>query len=227
MGNINMNNLICDNYYCQSVSFKPEWLSENNWNISYIHLNENLDTNLNTNLDTKSSKPYIIDKGILKIKNTHSFNLLLSKKLLVNFNDVQHISIPINFKFNLTNNSDINLFIIFSNKELLINNILEQINNEESFYIKLLFKKKSISLLHSFDTNILKNNIKSNKIYTFNIDLENNYNMMLIKEKIDNILNEKYLFQYNINATNNYYLNLYIDIKNNLNENEYLELNFE
>ena len=33
MGNINYNNFMCENYYCQSVSYKPEWFSENSWNI--------------------------------------------------------------------------------------------------------------------------------------------------------------------------------------------------
>ena len=224
MGNINMNNLICENYYCQSVSFKPEWLSENNWNISYNYLNKSVES-------FESIKPYLIDKGILKIKNTNPFCILLSKKLLTNFNDIKNISIPINFKYNLMNNSNIDLYIIFSNKEFLINNILlsmkENSETNNCFYIKVSFKKKNLLLTHSFDSAILKKNIKSNKIYTFDIELENNYNMMLIKEKIINILEEKYLLQYNINNDINYYLKLYIISSNKLNENEYLELNFE
>ena len=54
MGNINYNNFICENYYCQSVSFKPEWFSETTWTINYVC----------------NKKPYIIDKGILKIVET-------------------------------------------------------------------------------------------------------------------------------------------------------------
>jgi hypothetical protein len=129
------------------------------------------------------------------------------------------------------NNSNIDLYIVFSNKEFLINNILlsmkENSETNNCFYIKVSFKKKNLLLTHSFDSTILKKNIKSNKIYTFDIELENNYNMMLIKEKIINILEEKYLLQYNINNDINYYLKLYIISLNKLNENEYLELNFE
>ena len=68
MGNINYNNFICDNYYCQSVSFKPEWLSEASWSITYNYQD--------------SIKPYIIDKGILKINHVYNFDILFSKKLL-------------------------------------------------------------------------------------------------------------------------------------------------
>ena len=112
MGNINYKNIICDNYYCQSVSFKPEWFSESSWTIDYKYnivdsrkniSNDNTknviikdiqidDENINSN---NLQKPYFIDKGILKINNVPSFDLLLSKKLLIDFNEIKYISIPI------------------------------------------------------------------------------------------------------------------------------------
>ena len=103
MGNI----ALCENYYCHHISFKPEWLSENSWNIEY----------------NNDNKPYIIEKGILKIKNFHAFDLLLSKKILIHFDK---ISIPINFKYNI--NENINLLIIFSKIELSLD-IIHDINN--------------------------------------------------------------------------------------------------
>ena len=113
MGNINYKNIICDNYYCQSVSFKPEWFSESSWSIDYKYniINSTAndiitdisiddikidDINIKPNINyNNSEKPYFIDKGILKINNVPSFDLLLSKKLLIDFNEIKYISIPI------------------------------------------------------------------------------------------------------------------------------------
>ena len=86
-----MGNFQCNNYYCQNVSFKPEWLSESAWEITFNH---------------NQIKPYIIDKGILKINNVNKFKLLLTKKLILYFNEVRNISIPINFKYK---NSDFSI----------------------------------------------------------------------------------------------------------------------
>ena len=217
MGNINYNNFICDNYYCQSVSFKPEWFSESSWNIQHKYYN-----NIND-----SNKPYIIDKGILKIKNTPSFELLLSKKLLINFNEVKNISVPINFKYNLEN--EVNLSIIFSNKPLS----LENMNNEQLFFINLNFTKKKINIYRSFDNNIIKKKIKSTKINTFDINIENNFQILLITEKLYNnnikaLYEGKYLKNFNYDENMELYLNFYIKCKDELiNKNEYIELNFE
>ena len=135
MGNINYKDLTCDNYYCQSVSFKPEWFSESAWVIEY-EKNE------------KNEKPYIIDKGILKIRSIEiekidnsNFELLLSKKLLINFNDIRNITIPINFRYKLDNEVDI--LIIFSNSLLSLKNIkdLNSLSND-MFFINLKLSKK-------------------------------------------------------------------------------------
>jgi hypothetical protein len=221
MGNINYNNLICDNYYCQSVSFKPEWFSESSWNIEYKYQNENL------NNEEPKRKPYSIDKGILKIKNTPKFELLLSKKLLLDFNEIKNISIPINFRYELEN--EVNISLIFSTKQLS----LENINNEQLFFINLNFTKKRIYIYRSFDNKIIKKKINSSKVNTFDINIENNFQILLITEKLYNnnikaIYEGKYLKNFNQSEKMELYLNFLIKNKNDLtNKNEYLELNFE
>ena len=221
MGNINYNNLICDNYYCQSVSFKPEWFSESSWNIEYKYQNEDL------NNEEPKRKPYSIDKGILKIKNTPKFELLLSKKLLLDFNEIKNISIPINFKYELEN--EVNISLIFSTKQLS----LENINNEQLFFINLNFTKKRIYIYRSFDNKIIKKKINSSKVNTFDINIENNFQILLITEKLYNnnikaIYEGKYLKNFNQSEKMELYLNFLIKNKNDLtNKNEYLELNFE
>jgi hypothetical protein len=233
----NYNNYICDNYYCHSVSFKPEWLSENSWTIKYKYLSiqnelKNSSESISDNL-YEIIKPYIIEKGILKIKKSLKNNLLLSKKLLINFDELRNIIIPINFKYNLNNNSKINIYIIFSSNNL--SNNFEN-NNEkdlllnldkESFYINLILLKRKFYLSNSFEQNIIKYNIKSNKIYSFITNIENNFNMLLINETINNIFDKKYLYNFTFNENKEYYINLYIKTENNLTNNEYIELNFE
>ena len=219
----NYNNYVCNNYYCHSVSFKPEWLSENSWTIKYKYL-------IN---EESLNKPYTIDKGVLKIKNSFKNNLLLSKKLLINFDELRNIIIPINFKYYLNNHSKLSIYIIFSSNNLSDN--FENNNekdfllniNKESFYINLILIKKKIFLSNSFDQNINKYNIKTNKIYSFTINVENNFNMLLINETINNIFDNKYLYNFIFNENQEYYINLYIKTENNLNNKEYIELNFE
>ena len=250
MGNINYKNIICDNYYCQSVSFKPEWFSESSWTIDYKYnivdsrkniSNDNTknviikdiqidDENINSN---NLEKPYFIDKGILKINNVHSFDLLLSKKLLIDFNEIKYISIPINFKYNIDNDNEFNIYIIFSNQLLLLNTI-DNLNNinDDYFYINLKLSKNNCLIFRSFNDNIVKKNINSKKINTFLINLENNLKIILISEKLynsnkNNIYENKYLKYCNFDIQNNFFLNILIKSKKDLISNEFIELNFE
>ena len=156
MGNINYNNFICENYYCNSVPLKPEWFSESSWKITF-------DTN---------EKPYIIDKGNLIIKskeknnNIPIFNLVLSKKLLLE--DFTNISIPINFKYSL---EEIDIFVIFSNKIITLENIIEIDKSNNIFYMKLNIKNNKININRSFDNKNIKKKIKPKKINSFVVEL--------------------------------------------------------
>lgn len=101
-----MGNLSCQNYYCQDISFKPEWFSENSWNIEFKYTNVNNDSNEIIKV------PYYINKGILKIKEAKEFKLIISKKLLIDFYVSKYITIPFNFNYS-ANSSKINIYLIF------------------------------------------------------------------------------------------------------------------
>ena len=137
MGNVNYQNLMCENYYCQSVSFKPEWFSEISWAIDYKINNKTSEKCEEPDLEISDIKPYIINKGVLIIKNTPKFDLILSKKLLLDFNEYVNFSIPINFKCFLKN--PLNIYIIFSETNLDLKNI-----NQYLFYKHLKIVKKNI-----------------------------------------------------------------------------------
>lgn len=211
------NNIVCDNYYCQNVSFKPEWFSESSWNIDYRY-NEN---------NENKEKPYIIDKGIIKIDNQKSFELLLSKKLLVDFNEIKYISIPINFSYHINKDNEIKIYIIFSNKLLSLNNV-----NDDFFYINLKLYKNNCVIFRSFNDTIIKKKINSKKINTFSVVLENNLKIILVSEKLynnkkKNIYENKYLKHCDIDIQNNLFLNFLIKTEKDLEDSEFIHLNFE
>jgi hypothetical protein len=215
MGNIN--DFVCDNYYCQSISYKPEWFSESSWIIEYNDVEK---------------KPYVIDKGVLKIQQFEKFNLMLSKKLLIDFDEIKNILIPINFRYTLKKNNEFNIFIIFTNKLLSINDIndLNQ-KNDDIFYINLILTKNEIFIYKSYDNKIINKKIKSKKINTFSINIENNFKLLLLTEKLFNNINnfyeEKYINMFNFNENKDFYLSIYIKNKENLLKDEFVELNFE
>ena len=132
------NNFSCDNYYCQDIILKPEWFSENSWNISYNYFDEMFDF-----------KPYSIEKGLIKLKGTPKFNLLLSKKLNIDLNDFEKFIIPIHFNFFLEN--DLSIYIILSNNEINLEHIKQIENSDNLFYFHIFLNKKKISIQRSFD----------------------------------------------------------------------------
>ena len=209
-----MGNFQCNNYYCQNVSFKPEWLSESAWEITFNH---------------NQIKPYIIDKGILKINNVNKFKLLLTKKLILDFNEVRNISIPINFKYKINKQNYVDIFLIFSNNPTNIEKIDKDMSTDNLFFIKLKLIKNNITICRSFNDKIINKRLKTDKINSFIVTIENNFKFLLVTEKLynNNIINiyeDKYLN--NITFTD-IYLSLYIVNKNELIEKEFIELNFE
>lgn len=205
------NHFVCENYYCNSVSFKPEWLSESFWDITYNY--------------EKEFKPYNIEKGLLKIKDVDKFDILLSKKILIDLNEINNISIPINFKYNLLKNNDIDIFIIFSDKLLTLDTLPSSLNS-----INLNLIKNNLFIYRTFNNDTKKINIKSNKINTIDITIEDNFELLLFSEKIinyykKNIYENKYLTAFN--NKNNFYLNLLIKNKKGLNQKEFIELNLD
>lgn len=239
MGNVNYQNLMCENYYCQSVSFKPEWFSETSWTIDYKINNESLSdlgeitrsliTQTNVYNSSKISyeeeaitvaaeiKPYTINKGILIIKNTPKFDLILSKKLLLDFNEQVNFSIPINFKYHLKN--PLNIYIIFSETNLDLKNI-----NQSLFYKHLKIFKKNIFIKNETygENNAISKKIKYNKYHKFEMILENDNNSIIIDESLyykkKKYYNKKYvkILEYNNNTEKNLYLSIFIQSEHNI-----------
>ena len=202
------NNFVCENYYCQPALFKPEWISENNWKINY-----NYEKNIN---------PYNIDKGIFKINNVNKFEILISKKLFIDINEINNIIIPIKLKYNLLLNNFIEFFIIFSDNLLTIDSILEP--NNESIYFDLKNNKLIISRNSDDEKNII--DISSKKENKIEISLENNYNFIVITEKIINY-HDKLIFEKKYIKSSNYkkdlFLSIFIKNNNTMEKNEFIE----
>jgi hypothetical protein len=94
--------------------------------------------------------------------------------------------------------------------------------------MKLL--KKKILIYRSFNDTLITKKIKSKKINTFDINIENNLNILLITEKLHNNLKISYENKYLHNYTfreKDLYLNLFIRSENQLLKKEFIELNFE
>jgi hypothetical protein len=215
------NNFVCENYYCESISLKPEWFSENSWDITYDYFD-----NKNNNL-----KPYNIEKGIIKISNTPAFRLVISKKLHIDLNYLESIKIPIRFKCNL--NSDLYILAIISNQIYNLDriNTINEIksNSDELFYYQIKLNNKKITLNRSYDNKFISKKIKADLPYIYNIELNSNNNFFKINEMLVNNNKKKMInhdsikFFYNENM----YLTIYIYSRDDITNNEYIELNFD
>jgi hypothetical protein len=219
MGN-NMNNILCNNYYCQPISFKPEWFSKTSWEIK-----SSLE-----DIDGIDDKNYIINKGILKIENIQSSYLLLSKKLLLSLEDINNISIPLFFHYNIIKENEYIISILFS-KELIKISDIKNINTLYSEFKKnnLIFQLKLFNnycyLLNK--KKIVKKKINSKKDNIFDIKIENNVELLLIKNKLynkDKVIYETSFIE-NFKIKDDVYLHIFIQNKKDMLENEYVELN--
>jgi hypothetical protein len=132
----------------------------------------------------------------------------------------------------MTNNNSLDLFFIFSNIQLQFDNLKELKTNNHLFFIKINFIGNKINIFRSFNDKIVSKKIKSKKINTFIISLENNFKILLVNEKLYNnkfkiLYDEKYLNSDNFDNYNDFFLNLYITSKNGLLKKDFIELNFE
>jgi hypothetical protein len=210
-----MGNIVCDNYYCHSVSYKPEWFSESTWNIDYLSDNQ--------------KKPFTIDKGVLKIKDTSIFNMILSKKIFMDIDEIKEIHIPLHFKYNILKDHCIYISILFSNTLLLLNDIdITDTHTLNFFSINLILLPNRLMIKNSFDERI-----NMNTLNTYIVTMENNLDFILIHEKLytdryKNIAYEnKYLESSTIQFSDNLFLSIYIKTNNHLSAEEYIELHFE
>jgi hypothetical protein len=136
------------------------------------------------------------------------------------------------FKYNLSkiHSNNIDIFIIFSNKILNIDDMnnfnQQQSDTENLFYIHLNLLRNIIYINHSFDTKIIKKKIKSKKANIYDINLENNFEMLLLTEKFSKSKEEKYIINCSITQCKEYYLNIFVK-NNGIKKKEFIELAFE
>jgi hypothetical protein len=127
-------------------------------------------------------------------------------------------------------NKSIDIFIIFSNNKLTTKDINQSNNTFTIFSINIKLLRKKILIYRSFNDILITKKIKSKKINTFDINIENNLNILLITEKLHNNLKnfyeDKYLYNY-IFGEKDLYLNLFIKSEYELSKKEFIELNFE
>ena len=75
---------------------------------------------------------------------------------------------------------------------------------------------------------IIKRKIKSKKINSFKINLENNFNILLITEQLLNTkYEEKYIKPFNLDENNEYYLSILIKSKQPISDKEFIMLHFD
>ena len=218
------NNLACNNYYCNDIVLKPEWFSENSWNIYYNYFN--IDKNYKNNYNFK---PYTIEKGTIKINQSPQFNLAMTKKLNINLDDVEKFTIPINLKHNL--NTDLSFYCILTSYDInSIDNIYSILNNNMTnyLYFELKFSNKNLIIKRSYDNKISKIKTKNETNYYYNIEIISN-NSLNISEKLFKENNQ--VFEHSSSKVfkeNTIYLTMFIISHNEMiNKNSFIELNFD
>jgi hypothetical protein len=246
-----MGNIACSNYYFEEISLKPEWFSENSWNIEYKYTNE-----ITNEITNENNPPYIINKGVLTFNNANKFNLLISKKLLVNLSTLNSITIPLQFVYNIHKELNINMFIIFSKNNIKIDDDIlnfdffktykngnkylahDKITNNKLYFTNINLKKNNFKILNSYSNDIIKYKLTDNCTNKYTILLENNTNLLLIKNKLSIINNfdktiinknnndQKYVVS-NIFGNDNdsdIYLSIYIYSNTNFKKNDFFKL---
>jgi transcriptional regulator CtsR len=262
-----MGNIACNNYYFEEILLKPEWFSDNSWNIQYKYMNENTNkitneiTNENTyeiineisNENIINKPPYTISKGVLTFNNANQFNLLISKKLLVNLSILNSITIPLHFFYSINKELNINMFIIFSKNNIEFDDILNfdffkntddsnehfiKYNKKNKLYFtNIILKKNNFKILNSYSNDIIKYKLDENCINKYTIFLENNIDLLLIKNKLSVINNydkktindnneKKYVIPniFGNNNDSNIYLSIYIYSNTDFKKNDFFKL---
>jgi hypothetical protein len=125
-------------------------------------------------------------------------------------------------------NKNIDIFLIISNKTFKIEYIDKLIEHKDEilFHIHLNLFKNVLYISHSFDTKITKKKIKSKKNNIYDLKIENNYEMLLLTEKVSKYNEDKYIINNKLFEDNEYFLNIYIKT-DELKNNEYIELGFD
>ena len=186
--------------------------NNNNNNLNFIYkLKEfkkdikNIENKLNDNNNNENFIKEINDikKKISKIiENLETiFNENKINEIIENVsNNIKKVNI--NNKINLINIFDL---INFKNENLLENNIINSIKNSNKIkeLINNIFNSNNIDYLHIYKfIELLKNNINSKNDNNITTNNKNNFNLILYRNEISNILNKKQktIFEKNIDG---------------------------
>ncbi len=149
------NHIVCDNYYCQSIHYKPDWISKQFYNFI-------VDDN------TK----YSIDKGILSLLPSSSISLFFEKKLNIDFSIYEFI-LPLHFKIHYP--SPLHLFILLTPTPITspdISSILSNQNSHDSFFSHLIFDKNTFQIQYSNLNTSFQGKIHSSKKYIYTLHFQ-------------------------------------------------------
>ncbi len=149
------NHIVCDNYYCQSIHYKPDWISKQFYDFF-------------VDKDTH----YSIDKGILSLLPSTSISLLFQKKLNIDFSIYEFI-LPIHFQIDFP--SSLHLFILLTPSPISstnISTILSYQNSPDSFFSHLLFDKNTFKIQYSNILTSFEGKIHSSKKYIYTLHFQ-------------------------------------------------------
>jgi hypothetical protein len=146
------NHIVCDNYYCQSIHYKPDWISK-----QFYHFLVDKDTK------------YTIDKGTLSLLPSPKISLLFQKKLNID-SSIHEFILPIHFHFDSSN--PLHLFILLTPSPITSPNIsdLNSLkNSSHSFFSHLIFEKNIFDIDYSNIDTSFHGKIHSSKKYIYTL----------------------------------------------------------
>lgn len=147
------NHIVCDNYYCQSIHYKPDWISK-----QFYHFL----------VDDENTK-YTLDKGTLSLLPSKSISLLFQKKLNIDYSIYEFI-LPIHFQIHFPH--PLHLFILLTPSPITtpdISTFSNYKNSDESFFSHLLFDQKSFQINYSNLDTSFQGKIHSSKKYIYTL----------------------------------------------------------
>lgn len=147
------NHIVCDNYYCQSIHYKPDWISK-----QFYHFL----------VDDENTK-YSLDKGTLSLLPSQSISILFEKKLNIDLSIYEFI-LPIHFQIDFPH--PLHLFILLTPSPITSPNISSfstYQNSPDSFFSHLIFDKNSFQINYSNIDTSFQGRIHSSKKYIYTL----------------------------------------------------------
>lgn len=146
-------NISCNQYYCQSISYKPEWFSPTYYSIS-----------------SHPHTQFSLQRGHFHLLPSSLTQLHISKKLSFDPSIIQEFEIPLHFQINYQ--FPLSLYVLFSQNPLSLEDC-NSLNFSNTFFIHLLFQDNSFQLSYSHFDKIFKGKIHPNKSYLLSLLIQN------------------------------------------------------